>query len=128
MVDEAIATYEIIKNLLIHELYDKVNESNHRQFFSPLRKYIIFLLRNERFKETLSVLDNLIVLEMKYYGKFHMNLAKSLETKGKIYGRLFEPKRALSCYEQALKICTEMNEKELAAKIQLTMNELANRN
>ena len=128
ITNEIITAYESIKSILIHDLYEKVNESNHRQFFSPLRKYIVFLSKSGLFKETLSVLDNLIMLEMRYYGKFHVNLAKSLELKGKIYARIDDMKRASPCYEQALKIYTEMNEKDHAMSLQAKLQAINDRN
>jgi tetratricopeptide (TPR) repeat protein len=127
LMDDIIAAYESIKAILIHDLFEKVNESNHRQFFSPLRKYIVFLSKNGLFKETLSVLDNLIILETKYYGKFHINLAKSLELKGKIFARIDEMKKAIPCYEQAMKIYMEMNEKDYAIALQTKLQAINER-
>lgn len=128
LTNDIILSYESIKTILIHDLYEKVNESNHRQFFSPMRKYIVFLSKNGLFKETLSVLDNLIMLETKYYGKFHINLAKSLELKGKIHARIDDMKKAIPCYEQALKIYTEMNEKDHATALQTKLQVINDKN
>ena len=61
-----------------------LNERNHKLFFSSYRKYIVFLSKGNKIREALEILQMHIENERGYYGKFHINLAKSYELKGKL--------------------------------------------
>ena len=68
--------------------------------------------KNKMLKESLSVLEELLELEVKYYGKFHLNIGKSLELKGKLLYSIGESRKAIIYLEQAARIYIEMNDKE----------------
>lgn len=94
----------MINKILKDELILKLNDSNHKKFFSYIRKQIVFLTQNQFNKEGLNVLEYLLTIEIKYYGKFHINIGKSMELKGKLLSSIGENKKAIIAFEQSLKV------------------------
>lgn len=111
LIADIAQSYEMINKILKDELILKLNDSNHKKFFSYIRKQIVFLTQNQFNKEGLNVLEYLLTIENKYYGKFHINIGKSMELKGKLLSSIGENKKAIIAFEQSLKVYQELNEK-----------------
>jgi hypothetical protein len=123
--EEVCGAYRQAMDVLFGELQDKLSDSNFKAFFSPIRKYIVYLSKVGMLEEALKVTHRLIIAEDEFFGHFHPHVGKSFELKGKLMAKVGDVSGAMESLAVAFNIFTDLSDKEAAAAIKRRIAEIS---